>query len=306
MSHDPTTTADSSKRDKVQPARDPSSTYSKSLSSFVRLVFAVSIVLKLHWTGPIWVPRCQLVMYPTSEHGDVTYGLRVVISTGNPSNISSSQWQLELGKVNDDSLRSRMQSSYVGLADNWFYFKIQSPEQSHLLLASLWKADMITRQDAEAVLGKGPAKATSAAPFIHRLPSLSTLAAAYYAGATVGTRVVLGRLTVDSKLAPVVVGAATVGGASVLFSRSSMGGVANVTSSLSLSSLGLSSSSTLRLSDGDVPVPLEHVRILSPQDADFTTAYFGQNSDGGRSRPGVALGDDWFEQAVQMFESAQK
>ncbi|KAK4048340.1 hypothetical protein OIV83_004862 [Microbotryomycetes sp. JL201] len=269
--------------------------------SLIRLVVAVSIVLRLHWTGPILVPRCQLVMYPTSEHGDVTYGLRVVLGSS-----GDQPWQLELGKIADDGLRSRMQSSYAGLADNWFYFKIESPEQSHLLLASLWKAEMITRQDAEAVLGKGPAKATSAAPFIHRLPSLSTLAAAYYAGATIGTRIILGRLTIDSRVAAVVVGAVTVGGASVLFSRSSLGANEtddgrNVTSSFSLGGLA-SKSPVLDLSGAGDAVPLAHVRLLSPQDAVYTSALSSVGADGQR----MNLAQDWFDQAVAALESSQR
>lgn len=54
-----------------------------------------------------------------------------------------------------------------------------------------------------------------------RLPSLATLTAAYYAGAHVGTRIILGRITIDSKTAPVLVGGGAVAGAAVLFSRSS-------------------------------------------------------------------------------------
>lgn len=77
------------------------------------------------------------------------------------------------------------------------------------------------------MLGKGPLHPSSPharAPSIHRIPSLATLTAAYYAGAHVGTRVILGKLNVaESRGAQVLIGAGAVGGAVVVGSRSSRG-----------------------------------------------------------------------------------
>lgn len=196
----------------------------------------------------------QAISYPAGGGEDITYGLRLSLGSGGGSKEECRRgWQLELGKIVDDRLRQRVlnQEVGVGVSDSWWYFKVVSGEESHLLLASLWQvsrlqplslhrrslltrtaqlqANLITRREAEAVLGKGPLPPSSPlarAPSIHRLPSLATLTAAYYAGAQVGTRVILGKLNVgESRGAQVLVGAGAVGGAVVVGSRSSRGTV---------------------------------------------------------------------------------
>ncbi|KAK4053894.1 hypothetical protein OIO90_003731 [Microbotryomycetes sp. JL221] len=288
--------------DRKGSTRQPSQSSTSLVSIVLKLVVAVLLVTKLHWHGPILAPRCQVVVYPAEQGQDVTYGVRVVFDDPD----SATKWQFELGKVVDDGLRSRINSAYVGFADNWFYFKLDGPDQSHILLASLFKADMISRTDAEALLNKGVAKETSAAPFVHRLPSLSTLAAAYYAGATLGTRVILGRMTVDSKVMPIVVGGATVCGASVVFSRTSLGtkpqgGMQNATAS-GFDVLSFACKPPQLVAPG-VAVDLGQVQVVAVGDFSISSAAFGMSDEVQRSA-NTQL--DIFDQAVEAFEQAQR
>lgn len=62
------------------------------------------------------LPRLQAVRYPANEGDDVVYGLRLTIPDW--SNGGGKDWIAEVGKIPDDSLRSHLLGSYVGLADN--------------------------------------------------------------------------------------------------------------------------------------------------------------------------------------------
>lgn len=94
------------------------------------------------------------------------------------------------------------------------------------------QANLITRSEAESLLLKGPlslpppssspstAQAPAPAPSIHRLPSLATLTFAYYSGAHLGTRFLLGE---EKGVVKVVLGVGAVGLVGVVGGRSSRG-----------------------------------------------------------------------------------
>lgn len=128
-----------------------------------------------------------------------------------------------------------------------YYFKVTSQEETHVFLASLFlvrtpplhshpsqlstrrQADIISRSEAEAVLSKAPT-ASRLRTTIHRLPSLATLGGAFYSGSYLGTELLsLSPLFSASSFAvagtPVAFGCLAVGGAMMLFSRSSRGRV---------------------------------------------------------------------------------
>lgn len=111
-----------------------------SSSALLRLILVIALIFRVH-DVQFSFPTVTPVVYPAAEGQDVSYGLRIVVplrGQGNPP----PTWQAEIGKISDDNLRNKMMGSYVGLADNFFYFKIDSPEQSHLLLASLWMVSL--------------------------------------------------------------------------------------------------------------------------------------------------------------------
>ncbi|ORY81790.1 hypothetical protein BCR35DRAFT_303943 [Leucosporidium creatinivorum] len=243
-------------------------------SSLSLLALALLIVYHFHLDWTPTLPKIQAIAYPAGEGEDITYGLRISLGAGGGGRKEGEQqrsaWQFELGKIGDDGLRQRVlnQEVGVGLSDSFWYFKVVSGEDTHLLLASLWQANLITRREAEAVLGKGPIKSpsTSLAPVIHRIPSLATLTAAYYTGAHVGTRVILGKVTIESRVAPVAVGAAAVGGAVLVFSRSSRGTTKKLEEgSVDLASFGGGAVGPLRLPGGG-KVDLSQVKILSQEE----------------------------------------
>ncbi|SCV71888.1 BQ2448_4582 [Microbotryum intermedium] len=222
------------------PATKHSTRWISRSSTYLKLVLALLLVYHLHlpsFTLPTSLPRIEAIAYPPQLGHDIVYGLRVVIPT--TSQGKPDQLLLEIGKIPDDQLKGRVLDSFVGLSDSWFFFKIQSKEDTHYLLATLFMANLVTRQEANQILRKGPVSrssertnSTSLLPIaIHRIPSLMTLSAAYMAGAEVGTRVLFRtiRLNPDDKITPVVVGAGSVLGCVVLFSKSSSaeeGGVA--------------------------------------------------------------------------------
>lgn len=66
---------------------------------------------------PLQLPKLQAIRYPTVEGGDVVYGFRLIIPTRGKG-VTAGGWMAEVGKIPDDSLRSHLVNSYVGLCDN--------------------------------------------------------------------------------------------------------------------------------------------------------------------------------------------
>ncbi|GAA5904064.1 hypothetical protein JCM6882_003815 [Rhodosporidiobolus microsporus] len=201
--------------DEKQPLPAPPSPATSWLPTLLRLLIGLLIVQHLHWPSFASLPRIQPCRYPTEPGGDVVWGFRVVSSPE-----AATQWAIEVGKIGDDALKGRLAESYVGLSDSWLYLRVTSGEETHLVLASLFLANLITREEAEAVLAKGPARSIDASTLIHRIPSFGTLGAAYYAGSTVGARKLLGPRLGEGVVGPVFVGGASAGGVAVLSSRS--------------------------------------------------------------------------------------
>ncbi|GAA6028383.1 hypothetical protein JCM8097_007005 [Rhodosporidiobolus ruineniae] len=213
MSTDKPTTAVSYPFAPPPPA--PSASWSSHLRLVVQLLLGFLVVQHLHWPSLAALPRIQPCRYPSAPGEPVVYGFRVVSS---PS--SSRKWAVEVGKIPDETLKGRVATSYVGLTDNWLYLRVSDGDETHLVLASLFLANLITRDEAEAILLQGPARNLSLSSYIHRFPSFASLGAAYYAGSTIGTRKLLGSRASDGVIAPVLVGSASAGGVALLSSQS--------------------------------------------------------------------------------------
>lgn len=108
---------------------------SRWLSSLSLFVLALLLVYHLHLDLTPTLPHVQPIAYETGEGQDITYGLR--ISGGGAE--GRARWQFELGKISDDALRSKCLNSEVGFSDSWWYLRVNSGEDTHLLLASLWQ-----------------------------------------------------------------------------------------------------------------------------------------------------------------------
>ncbi|KAM0751035.1 hypothetical protein T439DRAFT_325192, partial [Meredithblackwellia eburnea MCA 4105] len=173
------------------------------------------------------LPRIQAIRYPADEGQEVVYGFRLSIPSYARKN-DARGWIAEVGKVPDDGLKSHLVGRFMGCADNFYYFRVDSPEQSHTFLATLFLADLITKEEAESVLAKAqnPHVATLRQT-IHRLPSIATLGGAFWAGQSLTTEVLgsssvlAGASTTMLTTAPIAMGCLAVGGAMMLFSRSS-------------------------------------------------------------------------------------
>ncbi|GAA6000081.1 hypothetical protein JCM10207_006042 [Rhodosporidiobolus poonsookiae] len=202
--------------DKLPPKPPPSSSLF-SLSSLVKILVGLVLIQYLHW--PAWssLPRIQPVRYPARPGQDIVYGFRIASSPE-----KSGQWVVELGKISDDALKGQLAGSFAGLTDNWLYLRVSNGEETHLVLASLFLANLITRQEAEAVLTKGPAQNVSIEAVIHRVPSFATLGAAYYAGSTYGTRRLLGPRASEGTVTPAAVGGASAAGVALFSSKSAL------------------------------------------------------------------------------------
>lgn len=128
----------------LPPKPPPPPSERSSWSSLSLLAFALLIVYHFHldWTPSL--PRIQAIAYPAGEGEDITYGLRLSLG-GRGGDKERSAWQIELGKIVDDGLRQRVlnQEVGVGVSDSWWYFKVVSGEDSHLLLASLWQVSRL-------------------------------------------------------------------------------------------------------------------------------------------------------------------
>lgn len=89
------------------------------------------------------------------------------------------------------------------------------------------QTDLITREDAEHVLSKGPMAPSLLHTTIHRLPSLATIGGSFWAGSSLTTELIATTAMTGvigsgiAVAAPVAVGCLTVAGTMMLFSRSS-------------------------------------------------------------------------------------
>jgi hypothetical protein len=106
-------------------------------STLLRLLIALFLVYYFHLSSIPSLPRLQPIAYPVEE-GDIVYGLRVIVPLPSRGRGPPRKWMVEVGKVPDDNLKSRVIDQYVGLSDNWWYFKVETPEETHFLLASLF------------------------------------------------------------------------------------------------------------------------------------------------------------------------
>jgi hypothetical protein len=122
-------------------SQPPSASHWSSLSF---LALALLIVYHFHLDWKHTLPRLQAIAYPASEGQDITYGLRLSLGPSERDK-ERTAWQFELGKIVDDGLRQRVlnQEVGVGVSDSWWYFKVVSGEDSHLLLASLWQVSRL-------------------------------------------------------------------------------------------------------------------------------------------------------------------
>lgn len=91
--------------------------------ALLQLVFALAAVTQLHVSLPWSIPRIQAIAYPAEPGQDLVYGLRVTLPLARNKwandRTPPKEWSFELGKVPDDGLKTRVESSYVGLSDNW-------------------------------------------------------------------------------------------------------------------------------------------------------------------------------------------
>ncbi|SCZ88725.1 BZ3500_MvSof-1268-A1-R1_Chr2-1g04595 [Microbotryum saponariae] len=290
-------------------------------STYLKLLLALFLVYHLHlpsFTRPTSLPRIEAIAYPPQPGQDIVYGLRVIIpitSQGKPD-----QLLLEIGKIPDDQLKGRVLDSFVGLSDSWFFFKIQSKEDTHYLLATLFMANLVTRQEANQILRKGPVShttgstnLTSLLPIaIHRIPSLMTLSAAYMAGAEVGTRVLFRtvRLNPDDKITPVVVGAGSVLGSMILFSKSSSAEEGDVTvrkmnaEHVRMLGMGSGVGALMNAQMGGKGTEVAMIRVLSDKER-LNHPFFAGSAGGSGFVSSQAFGrfppeeeDDWLDTAV--------
>ncbi|GAA5872841.1 hypothetical protein JCM8547_005717 [Rhodosporidiobolus lusitaniae] len=200
--------------DKAAATPQPPSTLS-SLPSFptlFRLLAGLILVTQLPW--PTHLPRIQPIRYPAAPGQDIVYGFRV---SSSPE--ATKRWCFELGRLGDDGLRAG--NSFMGMSgDNWLYLRTGEGKTTHVVLVSLFLANLITRDEAEAILGKGPGQTLSLGATIHRFPSFASLTAAYYAGSTVGTRKLFGPRASEGVALPTAVGGASAAGVALFSSRS--------------------------------------------------------------------------------------
>ncbi|BGP16564.1 hypothetical protein JCM10213_000524 [Rhodosporidiobolus nylandii] len=185
------------------------------LLRLLHLLVPLILIQRLHWPSFQSLPRIQPCLYPAAPGEEVVYGFRVL----SPPE-SSTRWAVEVGKIPDDGLKGRVAESYMGLTDNWLYLRVSDGEETHLVLASLFLANLISRAEAEAILSKGPGQNLSLSSTLHRLPSFAALGAAYYGGAHVGARKLLGPRASEGVIAPALVGSASAAGVALFSSRS--------------------------------------------------------------------------------------
>ncbi|GAA5975706.1 hypothetical protein JCM11641_005843 [Rhodosporidiobolus odoratus] len=193
----------------------PKSSHISWLPSIFRLTIGLVLVQRLHWPSFASLPRIQPCKCYAAPGQEIVYGFRVVSSPE-----ASTRWAIELGRIPDDGLKGKVANSYMGLSDNWLCLRVSDGEETHLVLASLFLANLVTRDEAESILSKGPAQNLTLASSLHRIPSLAALSAAYFAGSSMGTRKLLGQKASEGVILPAAVGSASAAGVALFSSRS--------------------------------------------------------------------------------------